>query len=325
MVEILFQDEIDSLIESLSTGEINPDDYRSSSTAQVKSFDFYRPNKFSKEQLIGLETVHNNFAKMFSNFLSVYLRSNIKIRVSAVEQLTYEDFVSSIPSPTLITVFSLEPLKRTAIMEANMQFVHPVLDLMFGGTGKATEENRSLTEIELAVMKKLLKKILEIFSMAWSEIFEIKAAVESLETNPRINQTITPKETVAVITFDAFVGKIGGLINICIPHVVLDPVMNRLSDRYWLTEGLSSPNLPEKDYIEKTLCKVKAGISVLVGKTDIQARDLLGLQKGDILQLDRTVSENMDLFVDDLLKFKVKPGITGNKMAVQILTDIKGD
>ena len=101
--------------------------------------------------------------------------------------------------------------------------------------------------------------------------------------------------------------------------------MNRLSARYWLMEGLGAPNLPEKDFIEKTLCKVKAGISVIVGETNLQVRDFLSLQKGDVLQLDKNVFEDMDLFVDSLLSFKVKPGTTGNKMAVQILADIEGD
>lgn len=324
-MEVLFQADIDRLIASLNAREINPGHYRKNNMAQVKTFDFYRPNKFSKEQLIGLETVHNDFAKMLGNFLSVYLRSNIKIKASGVEQMTYEDFIGTIPTPALITVFSLDPLKRTAMFTANMPYVYPILDLMFGGTGDAKEDVRSLTEIELGVMRKLHQKVLEVYNMAWSEIFNIKAHVESMETNPRVNQTISPKETVAVISFDALVGKTNGILNICIPHVVLDPIMDRLSARYWLSEGLSSPNQPEKELIKKTLGKVKADISVLVGETEIPVRDFLSLQQGDVLQLDRSVMEDMDLFVDNLLKFKVKPGVVGNKIAVQVLTEIEGD
>jgi len=325
VAEILFQDEIDSLIESLAAGQINPEDYRPCVDEGIKSYDFYRPNKFSKEQLIGLETIHSSFAKMLGDFLSGYLRTNIKVRVRSVEQLTYEDFVSSIPSPTLITIFSLEPLKRTAILEANMQYVLPVLDLLFGGSGRSSGETQALTEIEMAVMKRLHNKVLEIFSLAWGEILEVKANVESLETNPRLTRTITPKETVAVITFDIFVGKANGLINICIPHIVLDPVMNRLSAHFWLAEGLGPSNEPEKDYIEKKISKVKASLSVFVGKTDISVENFLNLQQGDVLQLNKSVFENLDLYVDNLLKFKVRPGILGNKLAVQILTRVKGD
>ncbi len=323
MAEVLFQHEIDSLIESLNTGNLNLDNFKPTSS-NVKSFDFNRPNKFSKEQMTSLEIIHNSFARMLSNFMSAYLRTAIKIRVTSVEQLTYEDFISAIPSPTLITVFSLEPLKRTALLETNMQYVFPVLELMFGGRGSATDKVRALTEIEISVMKKFHMKVLEIFSNAWSDIFEIKTNIESMETNPRFSQSITPKETVAVITFDTFIGKSSGLINICIPYIVLDPVISRLSAHYWLTETIGSPDNLELAYVEKIISRVKTDLSAVIGEVEISARDFLQLQKGDVLQLNRPVNEDIDLYVDNLLKYKCKPGVSGNRMAVQIAVN-KGD
>lgn len=325
MTEVLFQHEIDSLIESLASGNINMDSFKSASPSHVKSFDFNRPNKFSKEQMMSLEIIHNSFARMLSNFMSAYLRSSIKIRVSAVEQLTYEDFVSSIPSPTLITVFSLEPLKRTAIFESNMQYVFPVMEMMFGGKGTGADKVRALTDIEISVMRKFHAKVLEIFGRAWSDIFEIRTNIESMETNPRFSQTITPKETVAVITLDTFIGNSNGLINICIPFVVLDPVISRLSSHYWLTESMGSPDDLEAAYLEKIISRVRLDLSAVIGETDITMRDFLQLQKGDVLQLDRRVKEDMDFYVDNLLKFKCKPGFSGNRMAVQISGEVEGD
>jgi len=325
VTEVLFQHEIDSLIESLASGNINVDSFKPATPSNVKSFDFNRPNKFSKEQMMSLEIIHNSFARMLSNFMSAYLRSSIKIRVSAVEQLTYEDFVSSIPSPTLITVFSLEPLKRTAIFESNMQYVFPVMELMFGGRATGTDKVRALTDIEISVMRKFHAKVLEIFSRAWSDIFEIKTNIESMETNPRFSQTITPKETVAVITLDTFIGKSNGLINICIPFVVLDPVISRLSSHYWLTESMGSPDDLEAAYLEKIISRVKLDMSAVIGETDITVRDFLQLQKGDVLQLDRLVTEDMDFYIDNLLRFKCKPGFSGNRMAVQISGEVEGD
>lgn len=325
MTEVLFQHEIDSLIESLASGNLNMDNFKPTSSSLVKNFDFNRPNKFSKEQMMSLEIIHNSFARMLSNFMSAYLRSSIKIRVSAVEQLTYEDFVSSIPSPTLITVFSLEPLKRTAIFESNMQYVFPVMEMMFGGKGGGTDKVRALTEIEISVMRKFHAKVLDIFSMAWADIFEIKTNIESMETNPRFSQTITPKETVAVISLDAFIGKSNGLINICIPYIVLDPVISRLSSHYWLTETMGAPDDLEAAYLERVISKIKLDVSAVIGEADISAREFLQLQKGDVLHLNRTVKEDMDFYVDNLLKFKCKPGIAGNRMAVQISGEVEGD
>lgn len=318
MSDVLFQQEIDSLIESLDSGSIKPEDIKLSTDASIKNFDFNRPNKFSREQLMSLDLIHNTFARILSNFLSAYLRSNIRIRVTSVEQLTYEDFVRSIPSPTLITIFSMEPLKRTAIMETNLHCVFPMLDLMFGGKGNVPGKVRVLTEIEMSVIRKLYEKVLENFSNAWSDIFQIQCIIESMETNPRFSQTITPKETVAVITFDFFVGSIKGLMNLCIPFIALDPIMARLSAHYWIAEGAGSTNKQEVSRVEKILSKVKLNLSVNVGEISLLVGDFLRLQEGDVLPLSRKVSEDMDMYLENMKKFKVQPGVMGSRLAVQV-------
>lgn len=324
MAEVLFQHEIDSLIESLASGIINPEDYKVANDGKVKSHDFHRPNKFSREQLRTLDLLHNSYSRILSNFLSAYLRESIRVRLTTIEQLTYEDFVRSIPSPTLLTVFSLEPLKRTAILETSMHYVFPILDLMLGGKPNLPDKFRDLTEIELSLLRKIHTKVLEQYSFAWSDIAEIGTSIEVMETNPKFSQTITPNETVAVITFDTFIGPIKGLINLCIPFIALDPVMPKLTAHYWLSE-FSGSDEKEAHHVEQTVSKVKLDVSVVVGEMNISVRDFLELGEGDVIQLNRSINEDMDLYVDNLLRFKVKPGVTGSKLAAQVTTRVEGE
>jgi len=157
MQEILSQGEIDSLLQAISTGDIPVQDAEAStSSPKVKGYDFRRPNKFSKEHLRTLEMLHQQFARHLSSFLSGYLRTNINIELASVGQIIYDEFIRSVPTPTILTVFDLEPLNGSAIMEANTGFVFPIIDLMFGGNGSANDLNRELTDIEIQVTRKMM-------------------------------------------------------------------------------------------------------------------------------------------------------------------------
>jgi flagellar motor switch protein FliM len=216
-MDILSQSEIDTLLNALSKGEVNIEDL-SETAEQVnyKNYDFRRPNKFSKEQLRNLQALHGVFARILSNYLTGYLRANIQLEVVSVDQITYEDFINSIPIPTVLTVFSLEPLKGTAIMQFDPMFLFPMLDLFFGGKGDAPHTFRDFTDIELTVARNLSEKILENLSIAWRDIVQVDAQVLSLETNPRLHQIFSFNEIVALITLNVQIGdSTKGMLNLC--------------------------------------------------------------------------------------------------------------
>ncbi|MBE0467731.1 MAG: flagellar motor switch protein FliM, partial [Candidatus Desulforudis sp.] len=226
MKEILSQGEIDAILSAVATGRVKAEDLRETEAqAAYKPYDFRRPNKFSKDQLRTLQTLHEGYARILSNFLSGYLSANIVVRVASVDQFTFDDFVRSVPVPTVLTIFSLKPLKGMAVMETNPQFLFPIIDLLFGGPGEIPKRVRELTDIELSVIRKLTGKLLESFQLAWQDVYNVEPQIESMETNPRLHQIISPNEIVAVITLTTVVGgSARGLINICLPHIVLDPM-----------------------------------------------------------------------------------------------------
>lgn len=315
--EILSQTEIDALLTAFSSGKTKVEDLRESKgKVSYKLYDFRRPDKFSKEQLRILSTLHDNFARLLSSFLSTYLRFNCNVRVASVEQFTFDDFIRSVPTPTIFNVFSARPCKGMAIMETNPQFLFPVIDLMFGGSGEMPTQVRNLTEIEMSVVRQLNIQILGYLKLAWTDVFNIEPQLEAMEANPHLYQVVSPAEIVAVVTLTTVVGSVRGLINLCFPYLMLEPVLSQVSTYYSFSQ--TTETVEEIKNIQYWLEEAEVDLSVVLGEATIMVKDFLALAQGDVLPLNRQIDQELDLYVGDQLKFKVQAGSLKRYHAVQI-------
>jgi len=324
--DVLSQQEIDSLLQALNSGDLDLEETKEAES-ETRSYDFRRPNKFSKEHLRTLEMVHQQFARLLSNFLSGYLRSSINIEIVSVSQMIYDEFVRSVPSPTVLTVFSADPLPGSALMETNTQFALPVVDLLFGGPGTALEQERELTDIEIAVLKKLYGKVFENMGAAWKEVFEINPQVQHVETNPRMQQLYSANEVVALVTCAVSVNEeTRGMINICLPFMFLEPAISMLSIRQQF-QVRKSQEASEKDTqaVKHWLGESLVKLEVDLGITDITIEDFLQLQAGDTLLLERKINEDLALKVEGIAKFGVQTGALDLQKAVQVVSLKEGE
>lgn len=321
MQDILSQNEIDSLLQALSTGDIPEVTETSVSSPKAKSYDFRRPNKFSKEHLRTLEMLHQQFARHLSSFLSGYLRTNINIELASVGQIIYDEFIRSVPTPTILTIFNLEPLEGQAIMEANTGFVFPIIDLLFGGSGASSELNRELTDIEIQVIRKMMGRILELLVPTWQDIYELKPDVRTIETNPRLQQLYSPNEVVALLTFTVTMGENDlGMINLCLPYIMLDPVIARLSVRQQFIRQFASGKRENYKKILHWLNLCSIDITAVIGQTTITVDDFLQLQEGDVIVLDNDVHHDLGVYIGDSLKLDAQAGSVGENLAIQIVS-----
>ncbi len=324
MQEVLSQNEIDSLLQALSKGDIPLEEVEAGGAPKVKNYDFRRPNKFSKEHLRTLEMLHQHFARHLSSFLSGYLRSNINIELASVGQIIFDEFIRSVPSPTILTIFDLLPLNGSAILESNTSFIFPIIDLMFGGNGATTDLNRELTDIEIQVIKKIMSRILEYLVPTWQDIFEVKPELRAIETSPRLQQLYSPNEVVALLTFTATVGENdSGMINLCLPYIMLDPVIAKLSMRQQFIRQFAADTGEYHQKIMYWLNQCEVEISAFLGETEITVEDFLNLQVGDVIVLEKDVNSDLHVFVGESLKFGAQAGVVGDNLAVQIVSLIE--
>lgn len=325
MQEILSQNEIDSLLQALSTGDIPVENAETSATVhKAKNYDFRRPNKFSKEHLRTLEMLHQQFARHLSSYLSGYLRNNINIELASVGQIIYDEFIRSVPTPTILTVFDLQPLNGSAILEANTSFVFPIIDLMFGGSGSTIDINRELTDIEIQVTKKMMGRILEFLVPTWQDFYEIAPEIRSIETNPRLQQLYSPNEVVALLTFTITVGENDqGMINLCLPYIMLDPVIARLSVRQQFIRQFASDKEENNKKIIHWLGMCDLDVTAIMGESEITVEEFLQLQTGDVIILDSSVNQDLNVFIGESLKLGAQAGSIGDNLAVQIVSIVE--
>lgn len=326
MSEVLSQGEIDELLSALSSGEVLPEHIsENKDKQQIKLYDFRSPKKFSKEHTSTLEMVHDSYARVLSGFLTAQTRTNVQVKVAIVDQVTYEEFIKSISSPTILTTYKMPPLNGTLLLETSPQFVFQILDIMFGGAGTTSFKTREFTEIEKTVIRSLNEKLIENLKLAWEDVIEVYPEFLDIETNPALNQTMAPNEPVAIITLSIKINGIQTYINLCIPYIAIEKVMDKMILKYWFTGADPSDKGAQKQKIEKRIQGITLNVTAILGKTCIPVKSFLDLQVGDVIKLDKNVDVPLDVYIEDKPHYKVLPGILNKKMAVQVVEIINKD
>lgn len=319
MAEVLSQSEIDALLNALSTGELDAETIKEEeNTKKIREYDFRRPNKFSKDQLNTIAVISDNYCRLITTYLSAQLRTRATIKVASVEQMTYDEFIRSIPNPTILSVFGLEPLEGKAIYEINPNLVFYLIDRLFGGPGVDNVKARPLTEIEQQVVIKSINKMLLSFKEAWSNIIELAPKLDVLETNPSFTQIISPTEMVVLVTIEAKLGETEGFMNICLPCIVLEPIANKLNATFWYGSSAKEQTTEHLRSLKEKIRKSKVPIVAEIGRSKVALHDLLDLQIGDVVTLDRKKDESIDILIGSKVKFKARVGLSGSRLAVQI-------
>jgi flagellar motor switch protein FliM len=325
MSEVLSQNEIDALLAALSSGELGIEEQQAiEEKHRVKKYDFKRPNKFSKEHTRTLEMVHDNFARIASNYLTANLRTSVQINVSSIEQTTFEEFIHSIPNPTILITFYMEPFEGLFMFETGPQFVFQLIDILFGGPGKSSIKTREFTEIEKNIMKRINMKLLENLKTAWEDIMDVEVKLDNLETNPVLNQVIAPNEPVELITLSVDIGNNQSFLNMCIPYISVEKYMDKLVIQYRTKVSYREDNEFKKT-LQKSINSVEIDAVVELGKSYITVEDFLNLSIGDCVTLNKKTNEPINMYIDNNPYFKVYPGTIGKKVGVQISEIIDKD
>jgi flagellar motor switch protein FliM len=324
MEEVLSQSEIDDLLSALSTGEMDAEELKKENEEKkVRVYDFKRALRFSKDQVRSVSRIHENYARLLTTFFSSQLRTYINISVTSVDQVPYEEFIRSIPEITVLHVYSMKPLEGTLIIEVNPNIASALLDRILGGQGVSTAKKEELTEIEKTLLMQFFEKSIHNLQEAWSSVIDIEPVMEEFEENPQFLQLVSPNETVVVVSLTTKIGETSGMINICIPHILLEPIMPKLSARHWMQSDKKERD-PEAyqvltQHVEETTVTAKA----MLGESVISIEDFLNLKKDDVIALDQAIQEPLTLQVNNEPKYYVQPGTYKNKISVQVLGDME--
>jgi len=330
VANILSQEEIDALLGVVEDDSPEAADQPSPVDARPAPsylpYDFRRPNRVSKEQLRYFQTIHETFARSFSNALSGYLRTIVDIDIVSADQLTYGEYVLSLPASTALFVFDMEPLDGNGVLEMNPSVILMMIDRLFGGNGAAASFSRDLTAIETAVVTKLVNLGLTELGSAWEKVASMRPQLAELMKNPQMLQLLPNTETVILITFELRLGESAGILSLCYPYLSLEPILPNMSTRGALLGQKTRVVEHGREWIEHRLRQSLLSVSAELGRADLTVREFLHLRPGDVITLRRAVEEPVELLVEGERKALARPGLRGRKRAVRLETPIlKGD
>lgn len=323
MGEVLSQSEIDNLLAALSSGEIDADQMQETEEKQVKNYDFNRPTKFSKEHLRTLEIIFEHYGRLISTNLPVYLRKNVQVAVASSETVTFNEFTNALSNPVILGIINFAPLNGTVIMDLATNLGYAMLDRMLGGSGVPLEKSREFSEIEMSIIEKILVMFTQLLREPWKNVIDIAPVLQRLETNPQFAQVIAPNDMIAIVTLNIKIGDVEGFMNLCLPFLTLEDVMDRLNTKYWFSTMQENHDENYEAYIESLIRRADIPVRAVLGKSMISVNDFMNLQVGDCIRLGSRVDDDMNIYVGNIKKFTALPGAEKDSYAVRITSVIR--
>lgn len=324
MVDVLDQSEVDALLAAVETGNVKTDDEQSRgrptpAERPVHSYDFKRPERVSKEQMRALEGIHNAFSRNFGASLSGFLRTIVEIRLATAEQLTYSEFIHSLPNPTNFNLLTAEPLEGQMCLEISPLIIYPIIDRLLGGSNKELYvPQRPLTLIEQRLVATITDRALSSLTEAWTQLVEVQFKISEVESNPHLVQIVAPNEVVVVLGFEIKMGGRAGTMSLCIPFNVIEPVMGKLLSQGWLAYQRRAAVEDNSEDIARAISATPVNVTAYLAETTITFGELMTLAPGDIIQTVKPKDGEIILQVEGENKFAGKIGRHKDNLAARI-------
>ena len=323
MGDVLSQKEIDDLLKAFSSGELDAEDIKGSNEKQVKNYDFKRPTKFSREHLRTLEIIFEHYGRLLSTHLPAYLRKTVNVDVRSSEAMIYSEFTNALSNPVLLGIVDFKPLEGNILIELSNELGYAFVDRMLGGPGLPLEKTRDFSEIELVIIERIFTIVTNLLHDPWENVVSLRPRLTRIETNSQFAQMIAPNETVSIITLNLKVGGLEGMLNVCIPYTVVEPVIDKLSTKSWYASAKLKEDEAYKEFIEAAISRAKVPVKAVLGQSSISVNDFINMQKGDIIKLNTKISDELNVYVGNILKFTALPGSSSDTYAIKIASVVR--
>ena len=326
MADILSQEEIDALLEVVDDDA--PEEVETVkendilAQRQVTLYDFKRPNRVSKEQLRAFRGIHDKMARNLSSQISAVMHSIVEIQLHSVDQMTYGEFLMSLPSPTSFNVFSLKPLDGTGVLEINPSIAFPMIDRLLGGKGDPYEATREFSDIELSLLDTILKQMMQHLKESWAPIAEVFPSIDAKESSPNVVQIVAQNEIVIMVVMEIIIGHSSGMMNLCYPVISLESVLSRLASRDLMLSETSSKKSRNRE-LQALLGGAAVELSAMLGGTRLTLNEVLELNVGDIVRLDKAADDTVTVNVNGREKYVASVGLQRYRKTIKVEEIIK--
>ncbi|MBC18408.1 MAG: flagellar motor switch protein FliM [Desulfovibrio sp.] len=320
MSKILEQDEVDALLRGLSGGDVETETEIPEDDSGVVAFDLANQDRIIRGRMPVLEIVNDRFARLCTNALANTMRKRVDINPISIDMSKFGDFMRSLPVPTSISIFKMDPLRGNALLVVDSRLVFALVENFFGGAGSQPKvEGRDFTPIEQAIVERVVKIALTNMEESWKPVHEVHVEMVRTEVNPQFAAIVPPSDVVIVVTFEVELENAIGSLIVCLPYATMEPIRSKLHASFQ-SERLEVDHVWINRFKER-LMETPVEMVVRLGKTTISGRQLLYLQEGDIILLDTDEDELLEAEVEGVRKFHGLPGrVKGNK-SFQVVTE----
>jgi len=324
MTKILSQEEIDSLLTSVASGDETELEPRRAGP-KVSMYDFKRPNLISKDQMRLLENIHDGLARNFGVYLSAQLRMIVDMNLLAIDQIMYSEFVMSIVSPGAIYVGDFSEPPSKFVLEISPQLVVFIVERLFGGKGHLIPMVRPISIIEQRIMNRVVQRISQEISKNWEPLRKFSTEVSRFESNPEFVQIVSASEPVIVVSMEAKIHNNTSMLNICYPYRWISSILSSPEIQEKILFGASEGTQHEKQTLMKSVAVTPVDLRAVLGKGKISIDDFMNLSTGDVILLDGRTKEKISLFAENRLICTGSIGKKNDNNAIRIHNVITGD
>lgn len=279
-------------------------------------FDFRRPSKFSREHMRGLEVVHEMFVRRVSSTLSHRLRTIVTIEPFSTDQITYEDYIRSMPNPSVIGTLSMDPLPGSIVLEMSTELALSFVDRLLGGAGMKAPM-RGPTDIEARVIRDIMSSTIDPVREALEPVQVIEPRLEQVDFNPRFVSIVAPTEMILLLGYTVRLGSgAEGILSLCYPFTTIEPALERLERRV-LIEGAAVAD-DEEPPLASVVPDLEVPMSIRLRTSQVPTAQLAALQPGDVIRLEHRIDEPARGEVGGHHIVAARLGRRGRRLAVQI-------
>jgi len=293
-----------------------------------EAYDFRRPDKLSKDHARSLQMLHESFAGFFVTSLAGHLRTQVEVELISVEQVAYDEYIKSVSS-SLLNILNVNALAGQAIFEMDFSLFFSMLDRLLGGKGMSGKIVRDLTDIEKVLASNIVDLALSDLKAAWETILPLDFEVVSLETSPQFVQIVPGNDTVVLVLLEVRLGDFRGAMSLCIPYLLLKPILPRLSAQRWFVSDRKKARAAHGPQLAARLNTTSVPCAARLGVASLTVSDLAVLQVGQVVPMRVPPASDgapappgrlgaVDLVVGGQVKFRGRTGLRGRKLAVQI-------
>jgi flagellar motor switch protein FliM len=277
--------------------------------------DFRRPRQFNNEAQRKLRRALDTFCRTASSRLSAELRTAVDLEVINLDQLTWSDAHGQLPGSSMTAILACEPIGTRLLLSAEQPLLVSAIERMLGGSGESSPPQRRLTDIDMMLAGQLFEALIEQLSIIWEELLGTHLSVAGLVSPQQSAQVAPTSEPTLAFTVEAKLLRASMALVLLVPYRGIAPVADRLTAADDMLIEAADSNA-----LDRGIRRVRMEVRAEVGAVDLPIGEVLSLAPGDIVPLHVHSSAGVTLFVDDTAVERGRPGRSGSRRAVQILS-----